>query len=134
MVSHPFFPPATATPHREHVASAVEKLTTSGVQSRLIVDVSHGNSAKKAANQPKVLQDICQQLEGGSYSICGVMVESNLHAGAQKLTPGETDVSSLQYGVSVTDECVSWETTVSMLRSLAGAVAARRRTAQGASA
>ena len=104
----------------------------------LMIDCSHGNSLKECVpsrlarpltsrshnNQPKVSADICRQLRAGEYGISGIMIESNIHAGAQKMPP--EGPSGLAYGVSVTDACVSFDTTIEMLRELAAAVAARR--------
>ncbi|KAG9035987.1 hypothetical protein FS837_001772, partial [Tulasnella sp. UAMH 9824] len=75
-----------------------------------------GNSSKDYRNQPKVLEDICQQLEAGETAITGVMVESNLCAGRQDVPP--EGPSALKRGVSITDACVDWESTVAMLRRL----------------
>jgi len=116
---------------KEHVTAASAGLTKAGVVSRVMIDMSHGNSQKKHENQPKVCDDICGQIRAGSDNIFGVMIESNINAGAQKLNPGVTDVKSLKYGVSVTDACVSWETTVDMLKSLAAAVSDRRKVHNG---
>eukprot|EP00756_Hemistasia_phaeocysticola_P065421 Hpha_TRINITY_DN8544_c0_g1::TRINITY_DN8544_c0_g1_i1::g.146461::m.146461/K01626/E2.5.1.54, aroF, aroG, aroH; 3-deoxy-7-phosphoheptulonate synthase len=116
---------------KKDVDAASAGLTKAGVIGRVMVDMSHGNSQKKHENQPKVCEDICAQLQGGSDNIFGVMIESFLNPGAQKLSPGVTDVKSLQYGVSVTDACVGWDTTVDMLKRLAAAVAARRQFHKG---
>ena len=97
-------------------------LKQQGVRTSVVIDVSHGNSQKAHSNQPVVLADVCAQVAGGDSNICGVMIESFLQEGAQKLAPGVTDVGSLRYGVSVTDACVSWDTTVSMLQMLSDAV------------
>lgn len=110
----------------EHVGRATALLKKGGEHARVMVDMSHGNSQKKHENQPKVCDDICGQIEKGSDDIFGVMIESNINAGNQKLDPGKTPKASLKYGVSVTDACVDWETTDRMLRSLAAATRARR--------
>ena len=75
-----------------------------------------GNSSKDYRNQPKVLEDVCQQLEAGDLSVTGVMIESNINAGRQDV-PAEGP-SGLKRGVSITDACVDWENTVTMLRRL----------------
>jgi len=80
---------------------------------------------------PKVIDDICGQISAGQTKIAGVMIESNLMEGNQKipnmkLADGQTMLQQLQYGVSVTDGCVSWMTTVEMLAKLSAAVQARR--------
>ena len=72
-------------------------------------------------------RDIGRQIEGGSRSIFGVMVESHLKAGAQKFTPGKDDASQLEYGKSITDACLDWNDSVASLDVLSEAVAARRK-------
>ena len=84
-----------------------------------------GNSNKDHRNQPKVAQTIGDQLREGETSIVGVMIESNIHEGAQKV-PAEGP-QALKKGVSITDACIGWETTVEVLEQLAEAVRARRQ-------
>ena len=84
-----------------------------------------GNSLKNHANQPKVATAIAEQLAAGEAGIVGVMIESNLHAGSQKV-PAEGP-SGLKRGVSITDACIDWETTVEVLEGLAEGVRARRK-------
>ena len=103
---------------KEAVTAATELLNKSGLPPRLMVDCSHGNSSKDYRRQPIVAEDVANQLADGSTAICGVMIESNLLEGNQK----KPDV----YGVSITDACISWDTTVSTLVTLAEAVKARR--------
>ncbi len=103
---------------KEAVTAATELLNKSGLPPRLMVDCSHGNSSKDYRRQPIVAEDVANQLADGSTAICGVMIESNLLEGNQK----KPDV----YGVSITDACISWDTTVSTLVTLAEAVTARR--------
>ncbi len=100
-------------------AAAAEK---AGVSTALMIDASHANSSKKPENQPAVLADIGAQLATGDRRIVGVMVESNLVAGRQDLVPGQP----LTYGQSITDGCIDWDTTVTVLEELADAVAQRR--------
>jgi 3-deoxy-7-phosphoheptulonate synthase len=88
----------------------------------VMVDASHANSSKRYENQPKVFADLAGQIASGETRIVGVMAESNLVAGRQDLKPD----LPLVYGQSITDACVSWETTVEMLDQMAEAVAARR--------
>lgn len=78
-----------------------------------------GNSQKKHENQPRVLDDVCAQLANGERHITGVMIESFINAGKQDV-PSEEDggASKLKYGVSITDACVDWDTTVAMLGRL----------------
>ena len=93
---------------------------------RFVVDCSHGNSKKIHTNQPIVAANIGEQVAGGSDAILGVMIESNINEGNQKLTPGVTMPNSLQFGVSVTDACINLDTTGAVLRQLAASVRARR--------
>jgi 3-deoxy-7-phosphoheptulonate synthase len=79
----------------------------------VVVDCSHANSWKKPELQPLVLKDVVHQIREGNRSVVGFMVESFLEAGNQ---PIPADLSTLRYGCSVTDACVSWETTAEMLR------------------
>lgn len=83
-----------------------------------------GNSQKNHNNQPKVIDDICSQLAAGERAITGVMIESNINAGRQDVPP--EGPSGLKHGVSITDACVDWETTVTMLDKLNEAVGQRR--------
>ena len=84
-----------------------------------------GNSRKDHNNQPLVANDIVDQLCAGEKGIVGVMIESNLHAGNQKVTKSGLD--GLKKGVSITDACVDWDTTVAVLRNLARGVRERRK-------
>jgi 3-deoxy-7-phosphoheptulonate synthase len=93
------------------------KLTT-----RVMIDASHGNSSKNYENQPGVVDAIAQQVEGGERRIGGVMVESHLVAGRQDQAPGKP----LRYGQSITDACINWTTSVTVLERLAEAVVRRR--------
>ncbi len=88
-----------------------------------MIDASHANSGKKPENQPRVVDDVARQIEGGDRRIIGVMVESNLVAGRQDLVPGKP----LAYGQSITDACIDWDTTVEVLERLAVAAQERRR-------
>jgi 3-deoxy-7-phosphoheptulonate synthase len=78
-----------------------------------MVDCSHGNSGKDHNRQPVVFEAVLDQVLAGSPHIMGMMLESHLHAGRQKLGNG---VEGLKYGVSVTDPCIDWETTGRVLR------------------
>lgn len=78
-----------------------------------------GNSQKNHLNQPKVLENINEQLRAGETAITGVMIESHINAGKQDVPPeSEGGVNKLKYGVSITDACVDWEMTVEMLNGL----------------
>lgn len=78
----------------------------------IMVDCSHGNSSKDYQKQSEVLEDVIQQVINGNNSISGVMIESFLSAGNQKVP---ADISQLKYGVSITDACIDWETTERIL-------------------
>ncbi|WP_374400882.1 3-deoxy-7-phosphoheptulonate synthase [Niveibacterium sp.] len=110
------------------VKLAEQALAKSGLRQNLMVDCSHANSWKKPEYQPLVLRDVVHQIREGNSSIIGVMIESFIEAGNQ---PIPKDLSELRYGCSVTDACVSWETTEEMLRHahevLAPVIAARGR-------
>ena len=93
----------------------------------LMVDRSNDNSRKQQEKQLKVARDVAAQVAGGSRSIFGVMVESHLHAGAQKFTPGRDDPSKLEYGKSITDACLGWDDSLQALQVLSDAVKARRK-------
>jgi 3-deoxy-7-phosphoheptulonate synthase len=87
--------------------------------------VSTGNSNKDHRNQPKVAETIAEQLREGEKAIIGVMIESNINEGNQKV-PAEGP-AALKKGVSITDACIDWETTITVLENLAAAVRERRK-------
>ena len=87
-----------------------------------MVDASHDNSGKDPARQPDVVADVAAQVAAGNDAIVGMMIESFITAGRQDLEPGKP----LEYGQSITDGCMGWETTTLVLDQLAGAVRARR--------
>ncbi len=99
-----------------------ETLAKAGVAPRLMVDLSHGNSGKDHLKQPQAARDVAAQIAAGETAIFGVMMESFLVEGKQNLT----DKLQLTYGKSVTDACMSWETTTQVLGELAQAVVQRR--------
>ncbi|KDQ54479.1 hypothetical protein JAAARDRAFT_181914 [Jaapia argillacea MUCL 33604] len=111
---------------RSHVRAASGALEKArpGKFAAIMIDCSHGNSQKDHNNQPKVLADICDQLIAGDRNITGVMIESHINAGRQDVPP--EGPAALKHGVSITDACVDWETTVAMLDQLNNAVAHRR--------
>lgn len=118
---------------KEHIIKTVQSLKKDIPKPNgIMVDCSHGNSLKQYQNQVKVIDDISNQIqnvfdpEDPSNKICGVMIESNIVCGNQKLNVGVTDPKSLIYGKSVTDECVDLETTEKMLNVLSAAVLKRR--------
>jgi 3-deoxy-7-phosphoheptulonate synthase len=101
------------------IERTLEALRAVGLPERVIVDASHDNSGKDHERQPAVAAEIAAQVEAGNGAIVGVMLESFLEGGRQDLGP------SLNYGQSVTDECMSWEATVEVLRELDRAATAR---------
>ncbi|HRQ90138.1 MAG TPA: 3-deoxy-7-phosphoheptulonate synthase [Bacteroidia bacterium] len=109
----------------ESIREVRKALESNGLEPAIMVDCSHANSAKDHRNQPKVCHSLCEQIAGGDAAIRATMIESHLKEGAQKLVP---DLAKLEYGVSVTDACVGWETTEEMVRELATAVRKRRAT------
>jgi 3-deoxy-7-phosphoheptulonate synthase len=109
---------------KDSIRAATDKLRAAKTQERLMVDCSHGNSNKDHNNQPKVAADIAEQLRNGEQNIMGVMIESHINAGSQKV-PAEGK-SALKYGVSITDACIDFETTEAVIENLASAVRARR--------
>lgn len=98
--------------HPADIAHTEESLKKNGLLPTIMVDCSHGNSNKDYQKQPDVLECVVDQLLGSNTSICGVMIESNLEAGSQKIP---TDIGQLRYGVSITDACINWSTTERIL-------------------
>ena len=105
--------------HKEDIASAVATLHQAGCCRRIMVDCSHGNSCKDFHRQEEVLLSVAQQVRDGSSHILGVMLESHLVEGNQKIPE---DPSRLTYGQSVTDACIDLDTTARLLDALADAV------------
>ena len=108
------------------VAAACKEIEAAKLPCRLMVDASHANAAKQHQRQIDVVRDVASQLDAGTRCIFGVMVESHLHAGAQKFTPGKDDPGRLEYGKSITDACLGWDDSVAALDTLSQAVRARR--------
>jgi 3-deoxy-7-phosphoheptulonate synthase len=104
------------------VAATAAQMEKCSVKPRIMIDFSHANSNKDYTRQPFVCQDVARQVAAGDKRIMGVMIESNLVAGAQPLVPGQP----LVYGQSITDACIDWKETRSLLEELAAAVRARR--------
>lgn len=105
------------------VAEACTLLETAGLLPLVMVDCSHANSGKDHTKQPQVCRDVIGQIAAGDRRIIGVMLESNLVAGAQKLSDGRP----LVHGQSITDACIGWDATLELLRELATAVRSARR-------
>ena len=106
----------------ESVADTAEKMEKAGIAPRIMIDFSHANSNKDYRRQSIVCKDVAAQVAGGDKRIMGVMIESNLVAGAQSLEAGKT----LVYGQSITDGCIDWAETRTLLAELAASVRARR--------
>ncbi len=100
----------------EHLARCEQALEKAGLPRNIMVDCSHDNSGKNPDNQPAVARDVLAQIRAGNDSIMGIMLESHLVGGNQ---PIPEDKSRLRYGQSVTDACMDWDTTASLLRELA---------------
>ena len=122
---------------QDSVKSAKESLLKKNQQQVLMIDCSHGNSQKDHRNQPRVAKTIADQLRQGEDAIVAVMIESNIYEGNQKVPSPSTaengntasGLANLKPGVSITDACIDWDTTVAVLRDLADAVRARRKLA-----
>ena len=107
----------------ESIANVTAQLAARGLPPTVMVDCSHGNSLKDYRKQPLVAKALAEQIRAGSRAVTGVMIESHLVEGRQDAQPGQ----ALTYGQSITDACVSWDTTLEMLEELAEAVRARRK-------
>ncbi|HBX0032622.1 3-deoxy-7-phosphoheptulonate synthase AroF [Klebsiella pneumoniae] len=99
----------------EYVAKCEKEMAQAGLKPSLMVDCSHGNSNKDFRRQPAVAESVVAQIKDGNRSIIGLMIESNIHEGNQS---SEQPREAMKYGVSVTDACISWETTEALLREL----------------
>jgi len=106
----------------ESVAQVCEQLEAVGLSPRVMIDCSHANSSKDYKRQAVVSADVAGQIAKGDRRIVGLMLESNLVAGAQKQIPGQP----LVYGQSITDACIGWDETAILLRELATAVRSRQ--------
>lgn len=99
----------------EFVTQCEQELTQAGLEAAIMIDCSHGNSNKDYRRQPNVAENAAQQIANGNQSIIGLMIESHINAGNQS---AEQPVSTMQYGVSITDACIDWETTEQLLRKI----------------
>ena len=106
----------------ENVEVAANLLQRAGLPPRLMIDFSHANSLKQHERQLLVTQDVAGQVAAGDTRFMGAMVESHIEAGRQDIVPGQ----ELQYGVSITDACIGWEDSVTVVEQLAEAVRLRR--------
>ena len=103
---------------KAHINQAVKQLRENDLLDKIMVDFSHANSQKQFKNQLKVGDDVANQIRAGSKEIFAVMIESNINEGNQAIGP----LKSLEYGVSITDSCIGWEDSETLLRTLAQAV------------
>jgi 3-deoxy-7-phosphoheptulonate synthase len=99
-----------------NVALCEQALAKDGLSGNIMVDCSHANSSKDPSIQPLVMDNIAQQINEGNDSIVGLMIESNINWGNQSIPQ---NLAELQYGVSVTDACIDWDTTEASMRQLA---------------
>ena len=95
------------------IVEVQEKLDQAGIKTSLMVDGSHANSQKDHKRQEAVMQNVMQQVAAGNGRIGSLMIESFIREGSQKMADKLED---LEYGVSITDKCVDWETTERILR------------------
>lgn len=107
----------------EFVKECERELEKAGLESAIMIDCSHGNSNKDYRRQPAVAEEATNQIVNGNKSIIGLMIESHINAGNQS---AEQPVSEMKYGVSITDACIDWETTDSLLRKVATVLKQRK--------
>jgi 3-deoxy-7-phosphoheptulonate synthase len=117
---------ATTNYDAASVQSTCEQMEVAGLRPQVMIDCSHANSGKDHTRQSAVCRDVARQIAGGDKRIIGVMLESNLVAGAQKFVPGKELVENLVYGQSITDACINWNETKLALDELAAAVRTAR--------
>jgi len=104
---------------REHIEEAARQLGKAQVNQRVLVDCAHGNSGKSVEQQAVVAFELADQIAQGNENVLGLMIESNIKAGRQDITGPK---ASLEYGQSVTDPCIDFDTTVRVLEQLAASV------------
>ena len=109
----------------EHIQATSEMIESQDLPAKIMVDFSHANSYKTPERQAEVADDIAAQISAGENRIFGVMIESHLVGGNQKVVEGQ----ELTYGQSITDGCIDWDETDRILRQLASAVSSRRKLA-----
>ena len=105
---------------QESVENTLTALKEAEVNESIMIDASHGNSQKKFKQQIPVIESICQQITNGDKNIKGVMIESHLNEGNQKIS------ENMKYGQSITDACMGWEDTVMCLQKLNDAIGTKR--------
>jgi len=94
------------------IREASSLLREKGLHDAIIVDCSHANSRKRHQEQSVVWQDVINQRISGNESIIGLMLESHINEGRQE---NSGDLDTLKYGISITDACISWETTEALI-------------------
>ena len=114
---------------RASVERTEDALRKAGLADHLVIDLSHANSGRDYTRQPLIARDVAEQIAGGDRAIVGVMAESFLEDGRQ-----DAEAEPLIYGKSITDACIGWDATVTVLSALASAVRERRATSSGRSA
>jgi len=107
--------------HAADIAAACDSLHEFDLPEQLVIDFSHGNCQKQHRRQLEVCEDVCNQIRQGSRAIAGVMAESFIQEGTQKIVAGKP----LVYGQSITDPCLNWEDTETLLDMLADATNCR---------
>ncbi|WP_225085511.1 3-deoxy-7-phosphoheptulonate synthase [Pectobacterium colocasium] len=107
----------------QDVAECEKQMQDAGLRPALMIDCSHSNSNKDYRRQPLVVESAIEQIKAGNRSIIGLMLESHLNEGSQS---SEQPRSDMRYGVSVTDACISWESTEALLRSVHQELSAAR--------
>jgi 3-deoxy-7-phosphoheptulonate synthase len=107
--------------HAADIAAACESLHEFDLPEQLVIDFSHGNCQKQHRRQLEVCEDVCNQIRNGSRAIAGIMAESFIHEGTQQIVAGKP----LVYGQSITDPCLNWEDTKTLLDMLADATDSR---------
>jgi 3-deoxy-7-phosphoheptulonate synthase len=105
-----------------HIARTEEQLAQAGLFKSVLVDCSHDNSSKMPERQPEVMRELLKQIRDGNASIIGAMIESNLLAGNQRFPQ---PLNQLKRGVSITDGCIDWATTETLVREVHAALAGR---------
>ncbi|AIR03703.1 MULTISPECIES: 3-deoxy-7-phosphoheptulonate synthase AroH [Cedecea] len=104
--------------HAEDIAAACDTLSAFDLPEHLVIDFSHGNCQKQHRRQLDVCEDVCTQIRNGSRAIAGIMAESFLQEGTQQIVAGQP----LTYGQSITDPCLNWEDTETLVAMLAQAI------------
>jgi 3-deoxy-7-phosphoheptulonate synthase len=103
----------------ESVAHCESELRKAALPENIMIDCSHGNSQKNFKKQAVVMTSVANQIAGGNQSIIGIMLESNLEEGNQ---PIPDDLDEIRYGVSVTDACLGWDATATLLREFSASI------------